>query len=169
MKNFLILLFLSIGLMANAQVKKANLRASGLTCAMCSKAVFKSLSDVPFVEKIQVDIQQSTYEVFFKEGTPVNFDALSKAVTDAGFSVNQLKVTSNFNGVKVQKGTKVELGNQTLQFINAADQTLTGEKTFTLIDKSFVSAQQFKKYKLTVGKAYETGFTDGKRVYHAVL
>lgn len=155
--------------MANAQVKKANLRASGLTCAMCSKAVFKSLSDVPFVEKIQVDIQQSTYEVFFKEGTPVNFDALSKAVIDAGFSVDQLKVTSNFNGVKVQKGAKVELGNQTLQFINAADQTLTGEKTFTLIDKSFVSAQQFKKYKLTAGKAYETGFTDGKRVYHAVL
>ncbi len=169
MKNFLILLFLSIGLMANAQVKKANLRASGLTCAMCSKAVFKSLSDVPFVEKIQVDIQQSTYEVFFKEGTPVNFDALSKAVIDAGFSVDQLKVTSNFNGVKVQKGAKVELGNQTLQFINAADQTLTGEKTFTLIDKSFVSAQQFKKYKLTAGKSYETGFTDGKRVYHAVL
>jgi len=169
MKNFLILLFLSIGLMANAQVKKANLRASGLTCAMCSKAVFKSLSDVPFVEKIQVDIQQSTYEVFFKEGTPVNFDALSKAVIDAGFSVDQLKVTSNFNGVKVQKGAKVELGNQTLQFINAVDQTLTGEKTFTLIDKSFVSAQQFKKYKLTAGKSYETGFTDGKRVYHAVL
>jgi len=169
MKKLFIFLLLSVAITAQAQVKKANLRASGLTCAMCSKAVFKSLSDVPFVEKIQVDIQQSTYEVFFKENMPVNFDALSKAVIDAGFSVDQLKVTSQFNGVKVQKGVQVALGNQLLQFINANEQTLTGEKTFTLIDKSFVSSQQFKKYKLTAGKTYETGFADGKRVYHAIL
>jgi copper chaperone CopZ len=169
MKKIFILIFLSVGLLTNAQVKKVNLRASGLTCAMCSKAVFKSLSDVPFVEKIQVDIQQSTYEVFFKEGAAISFDALSKAVIDAGFSVDQLKVTSNFNALKLQKDAKVELDNQTLQFINANDQTLNGEKTFTLIDKSFVSAQQFKKYKLTAGKTYETGFAGGKRVYHAIL
>lgn len=155
--------------MANAQIKKANLRASGLTCAMCSKAVFKSLSDVAFVEKIEVDIQKSTYEVFFKEGAAINFDALSKAVIDAGFSVDQLRITSNFNGLKVQKGVKVELANQTVQFINGNEQTLNGEKTFTLIDKSFVSSQQFKKYKQTAGKTYETGFADGKRVYHAIL
>lgn len=67
MKKLLILLLLGMGTLANAQVKKVNLRASGLTCAMCSKAVFKSLSDIPFVEKIQVDIQQSTYEVFLKK------------------------------------------------------------------------------------------------------
>lgn len=169
MKKLFILFFLSIGLITNAQVKKAHLRASGLTCAMCSKAVFKSLSDVPFVEKVGVDIQQSTYEVFFKEGASISFDALSKAVIDAGFSVDQLKVTSNFNGLKVQKGAAITLGNQALQFINANDQTLNGEQTFTLIDKSFVSSQQFKKYKLTAGKTYETGFTNGKRVYHAIL
>ena len=157
------------GILANAQVKKVNLRASGLTCAMCSKAVFKSLSGIPFVEKIQVDIQQSTYEIFFKEGQPLNFDALSKAVVDAGFSVDQLKVTSSFNGLKVQKDGKIDLGNQSIQFINASDQTLTGEKTFKLIDKSFVSTQEFKKYKLTAGKDYLAGMVNGKRVYHAVL
>ena len=168
-KIFFFFLFLSIGLLSNAQVKKAYLRASGLTCAMCSKAVYKSLSAIPFVEKIDVDIQKSTYDISFKSGIGVDFDALSRAVVDAGFSVAQLKVTSSFNGIKVQKGTKVELGNQALQFINATDQTLDGEKTFTLIDKNFVSAQEFKKYKLTAGKTYETGFADGKRIYHATL
>lgn len=69
----------------------------------------------------------------------------------------------------MQKGANIELGNQTLQFINASDQILNGEKTFTLIDKGFVSVQQFKKYKLTAGKAYEKGFADGKRIYHAIL
>ncbi len=169
MKKFFLIICISIGLIANAQVKKADLRASGLTCAMCSKAVFKSLSDVPFVEKIQVDIQKSTYEIFFKNGSAISFDALSKAVVDAGFSVDELKIISNFNGLKIQKDAKVELGNQVLLFINANGQTLSGEKTFTLIDKNFVSAKEFKKYKLTEGKTYEKGFANGKRVYHAVL
>eukprot|EP00611_Tribonema_gayanum_P018880 TRINITY_DN3215_c0_g1_i1.p2 TRINITY_DN3215_c0_g1~~TRINITY_DN3215_c0_g1_i1.p2 ORF type:complete len:118 (+),score=6.00 TRINITY_DN3215_c0_g1_i1:755-1108(+) len=110
------------------------------------------------LKKIQVDIQQSTYEVFFKEGVAISFDALSKAVIDAGFSVDQLKVTSNFNALKLQKDAKVELGNQTLQFINANDQTLNGEKTFTLIDKSFVSAQQFKKIQIDGGKNLRNRF-----------
>lgn len=169
MKKYLLFLFIISAITTSAQVKKVNLRASGLTCAMCSKAVFKSLSDVPFVDKIQVDIQKSTYEIYFKDNKTVEFDALSKAVTDAGFSVDELIVTSNFDGIKLQKGTKVQLGNQTLQFINSNDQTLKGEKAFRLIDKKFVSAKQFKEYKLTAGKAYATGFLDGKRVYHAVL
>ena len=169
MKKILFLLFITIGLFANAQVKKADLRASGLTCAMCSKAVYKSLSAISFVDKINVDIQKSTYEIIFKSGIDVDFDALSRAVVDAGFSVAQLQITSVFNGVKAQKGAKIELGDKTIQFINGADQLLSGEKKFTLVDKNFVSAKEFKKYSLTAGKTYESGFADGKRVYHAVL
>lgn len=169
MKKLIFLLFIVISITTNAQVKKADLRAGGLTCAMCSKAVYKSLSAIPFVDKINVDIQKSTYEIIFKSGIGIDFDALSRAVVDAGFSVAQLQVTSVFNGVKAQKGAKIELGDKTIQFINGTDQLLNGEKTFTIVDKNFVSAKEFKKYSQTAGKTYESGFADGKRVYHAVL
>lgn len=169
MKKILFLLFISFGLLANAQFKKANLRASGLTCAMCSKAVYKSLSSIAFVEKINVDIQKSTYEIVFKTGMGVDFDALSRAVVDAGFSVAQLQVTSVFNGIKAKKGAQVEVDGKMIQFINGNDQLLNGEKTFSIVDKNFVSAKEFKKYSASAGKTYESGFAEGKRVYHAIL
>lgn len=169
MKKIFFLLFISFGLLANAQFKKADLRASGLTCAMCSKAVYKSLSSISFVEKINVDIQKSTYEIVFKSGMRVDFDALSRAVVDAGFSVAQLQVTSVFNGVKAKKGAQIEVDGKTIQFINGNDQLLNGEKTFSIVDKNFVSAKEFKKYSASAGKTYESGFADGKRVYHAIL
>lgn len=169
MKKIFFLLFISLGLLANAQIKKADLRASGLTCAMCSKAVYKSLSSIAFVEKINVDIQKSTYEIVFKSGMGVDFDALSRAVVDAGFSVAQLQVTSVFNGIKAKKGAQIELDGKTIQFINGNDQLLNGEKTFSIVDKNFVSAKEFKKYSASAGKTYESGFADGKRVYHAIL
>lgn len=154
---------------ANAQIKKADLRASGLTCAMCSKAVYKSLSQLSFIDKIDVNIENSTYAITFKEGLSSDLDALSRAVVDAGFSVDQLKVTTDFNGVKLQKGTKLSIGNETFQFLNGSDVPLSGEKTFTVVDKNFVSPKAFKKYSQTAGKTYQQGFENGKRVYHAML
>lgn len=160
---------LTISLVTQAQVKKANLKASGLTCAMCSKAVYKSLTSVPFVDKVEADIEKSTYDISFKPGLSIDFDALSRAVVDAGFSVAVLKVTSSFTGVRIQKGSQVSVGNVPVQFIEAAEQTLNGDKTFTLIDKNFVSAKEFKMYSQKAGSAYKTGYAEGKRIYHAVL
>ena len=71
----------------NAQFTKANLKASGLTCAMCSKAVKVALEKVSFVQEVKVDIKNQEYAIVFKEGNPVDFDALSKAVEDAGFQL----------------------------------------------------------------------------------
>ena len=101
MKKFFVSLALIILVSAvHAQFTKASLQASGLTCAMCSKAVKVALEKVPFVQEVKVDIKNQQYNMVFKEGSNVDFDALSKAVDDAGFSVASLKATGNFNNVK---------------------------------------------------------------------
>ena len=41
---------------ASAQVQKVNLQASGLTCAMCSKAIYKAVSAISFVDTVFVNI-----------------------------------------------------------------------------------------------------------------
>src|SRR6059058_3163365 len=86
-----------MGLNAHAQVEKVSLQASGLTCSMCSKAVYNALAKVPFVNKVDVDIKDQRYDISFKDGATVDFDALSKAVSDAGFSVAKFTVTANLN------------------------------------------------------------------------
>jgi copper chaperone CopZ len=73
-----------------ADIKKVTLVASGLTCSMCSKAIFKALSKLDFVEEVKVDIEQSKFVLTFKSGKTVVIDQIKSAVADAGFSVQSL-------------------------------------------------------------------------------
>ncbi len=72
------------------EIKKVTLVASGLTCSMCSKAIFKALSKLDFVEEVKVDIEKSMYILAFKTGKKVEIDQIKLAVTDAGFGVQSL-------------------------------------------------------------------------------
>ena len=95
-----VLLFLAIAFVAlpsNAQFSKAELQATGLTCAMCSNAINKALQAVPFVQSVRSDIKNSSFKITFKENQAVDIDALKQAVEDAGFSVGGLKLTGNFS------------------------------------------------------------------------
>jgi copper chaperone CopZ len=167
-------------LTAQAQVTKASLQASGLTCSMCSKAVYQALSAVPFVEKVQVDIKNQQYNLTFKPGTTVDFDALSKAVQDAGFSVAALRVTAHVDSLMAQKDTHVQIGSQYFHFLNASGQSLSGEATFNIVDKDFVTAKEFKKWSaaskmacVKTGRAANCCAKDGlaanAHVYHVII
>lgn len=146
MKKLVTLLLVAIGLNATAQINKVSLQASGLTCSMCSKAVKSALEEVGFVEKVQVDIKNQQYNLTFKQSQTVDFDALNKAVQDAGFSVASLKVTANVSSQKLQKDEHLKIGGQNFHFLNAANQTVNGEISFSVVDKNFVPAKEFKKY-----------------------
>ena len=71
MKKIFLLLICCWTISANAQVQKVNLQASGLTCAMCSKAIYKAVSAISFVDTVLVNIEASTYDIRFdNETTP---------------------------------------------------------------------------------------------------
>jgi len=67
MKYCFTIVLIASFLMSSAQIKSAKLQASGLTCAMCSRAVYKALMQIPSVDKIDVNIQNSTYSINFKK------------------------------------------------------------------------------------------------------
>lgn len=71
-------------------IKKVTLMASGLTCSMCSKAIFTALTKLDFVEEVKVDIEKSMYVLTFKTGKKVELDLIRLAVTGAGFGVQSL-------------------------------------------------------------------------------
>jgi copper chaperone CopZ len=146
MKKIFFGLLMVIGMTANAQFSKVSLQASGLTCSMCSKAVKNALEKVPFVNDVKVDIKNQQYNLTFKQDQSIDFDAIGKAVEDAGFSVATMKVTASVSNVQVKKDDHLQIGQHTFHFLNSAGQSLNGDVTFSLVDKSFVSAKEFKKY-----------------------
>jgi copper chaperone CopZ len=181
MKTLLIALALiGVQFTASAQYKKASLQAAGLTCAMCSNATLKALKTLPFIDKIETDLNTTTFILLFKPNSTVNLDQIKAKVEGAGFSVAKLTVTANFDKVKVENDTHIPFAGQTLHFMNVKAQTLQGDKDITVIDKDFVTAKSFKQYSTqTKMSCYKTGVMEdcckpenksaGKRVYHVTI
>jgi len=164
---------------ANAQVTKAKLTASGLTCSMCSKAIYEALQKVSTIESVKANIKESSYSIVFKKDAAVNPDEIKKVVEDAGFFVARLELTMNFDNVEIKNDEHVFADGLNLHFLNVQPQTLSGEKVVTLLDKNFESAKEYKKYaQYTTMKCFTTGVMEdccnnknvaGKRIYHVTI
>ncbi|MDB5193682.1 MAG: heavy-metal-associated protein [Segetibacter sp.] len=180
MKKLFVIIASLLVIQAQAQYKQAKLQASGLTCSMCSNAIYKSLKKLPFAGKISTNIKESTFTIDFKDGHNVSFDAMKKAVEDAGFSVSNLNVTAKFDNVNVSHDAHIALGGQSLHFLNIKNQILTGDKTFQVVDKKFVNDKVYKKYAAaTKMECVKTGVmqscctknasTGSNRIYHVTI
>jgi copper chaperone CopZ len=180
MKIIIAILFLGLGFGASAQITKASLQASGLTCSMCSKAVKEALEEIPFVEKVQVDIKNQRYNLSFKKDAEAEPDVLSKAVEDAGFSVASLQVTALVNDQTLDKDDHIRIGNKYFHFLNGSGKKLQDNVTFSLVDKGFVSDKENRKHSaLSKMPCVKTGRTascctseevpGGSRVYHVII
>lgn len=145
MKNIFLLLAISISMVTKAQVTKVSLQASGLTCSMCSNAINKALKSLEFVDKVDADIKNYTFEVSFKEGSHVDFDKMRKKVEDAGFSVSGFVATIYFDNVHIKANQPVTIGNNALLFAELKDLSLNGVKQVRLLDKGFVSSKEYKR------------------------
>jgi copper chaperone CopZ len=180
MKYVLGTMLLLLTYSGHAQFTAATLRASGLTCAMCSKAVFNALTGVPYVEKVQPDIQASTYQITFRSGAHVDPDLLARAVTDAGFSVAKLEMAGDFPETAITKDSHITLNSQVFHFVQSSSKVIKGKQTIRLIDKMFLSAKDHKNYaRLTTMACFATGTRQSccppagnaisTRIYHVIL
>ena len=177
---FLLAVITGFFLNSHAQFSKADLQATGLTCAMCNNAINKALLKLPYISTVHSDIRNSSFHIVFKEGQEADIDGIKKAVEDAGFSVGNLKLTGNFNELKVGKDAHVKVGNEVFHFLDTPDQVLNGEKTIQVVDKGFLTAKQYKKFSATsdmpclhTGKSASCCLKDGisadTRIYHVTI
>lgn len=155
LKIFILGLILGTGT-AHAQFTKAELQVSGLTCSMCSKATEKALRTLEFVGDIKTDLNRNVFLITFKNGSPVNLDRISKKVQNAGFSVNSLKATFNFNGIKLSSNSFSYSGD-TYLVVNGLNKPLTGPVAVTVVDKGFAPSSVYKKYAGQTPEGVKTG------------
>ncbi len=180
MKKLLVCCCLVLSFSVQAQVTKVFLQASGLTCSMCSRAIYKSLTTLNFVDSVEANIKNSTFDVKIKPGFAADFDQLKQMVEDAGFSVTSFLAVVQFNNVKTATDDHVLVDGRNLHFLNIRQQVLNGSKTIRVLDKGFVSSKEFKKNKaFTKMKCYDTGtvgdcctqsgLPQGARIYHVTI
>lgn len=179
-KIILIMLVSLLALSGFAQFSSANLQASGLTCALCSRAINKSLAQLPFVASVTADIKTSSFLVVFKKNTEPDIDALRRGVEDAGFSVAKLQITGLFKKLSVKNDTHLVINGRIFHFLHINQQELDGVKELTVVDKNFLLPKEFKKYAsasvmtcVQSGKAEncckKEGVAANSRIYHVTI
>jgi copper chaperone CopZ len=144
-KIFFIIALLNLGLCSSAQIKKASLQASGLTCAMCAKSVYTSLTSLSFVESVDTDLNASAFEIKFKDGQHIDPEAIRKKVEDAGFSVSKLHLEFDASNHKIEHDTHLKVGNSFYHFVNVKSKEYNGPITLHVIDKEYLSSKDHKK------------------------
>lgn len=70
---------------SSAQITKAEIIATGLTCSMCSNAINKQLKSLSEVDSVATDLNTNTFTVFFKNNNTVQPRTLKESVEKAGF------------------------------------------------------------------------------------
>ena len=136
--NIIYILLVSIVLLAstkaNAQISKAEIRATGLTCSMCSNAINKQLKSLPEVVNVETDLNTNTFTVTLKEGNTLSPKVFKDKVEKAGFFIGSLILTTKSETIK--QGAYV--------LVNKASSNNT-EVQIQVLDKGYVTEKEFKK------------------------
>ena len=166
MKKILILsVILLVSGLANAQIIKAKLTATGLTCSMCSKATYKQLTSIPEVKKVEPDLNNTAFILFFKNGSSVNISNIKEKVEDAGFAVGELVLVFNFKNQLAENNKTFTLDNTIYTFIDTKTGNLAGEVKVKILDKGYVVEKEYKKLSKMI-KQYPSYATVSKNSYH---
>jgi copper chaperone CopZ len=119
----------------NAQIKSAEVLASGLTCSMCSKAIFKALSQLDFVDTVKVNIETSVYQLSFKKDSAVKIEGIRDAVYDAGFAIAKLSITADWKDKTALKDLVFnDLGYQ-FKWQTKVNKTLSSHQKVVIVNK----------------------------------
>lgn len=150
---------------AEAQITRAELTATGLTCSMCSRATYKQLTSIPEVEKVETDLNKTAFILQFKKGSKVNIGDLKAKVEAAGFSVGELVVVFNFKNQQAANNSSFTQDNISYTFMDTKNAVLTGDVKVKILDKGFVVEKEYKKL-LKMAKQYPTYASANNNAYH---
>jgi Cu+-exporting ATPase len=139
--------------MANTK-KKAELKVSGMTCAMCSSTIEKSLANLPGVFKAQVNLGNELASVEY-DPTQVKLVDLEKAVTDVGYGTINEKVILRIGGMTCATCERtVTEALQRLDGIVNVSVNLATEKATVTYNQRMVSLADIKKAVEDAGYQY---------------
>jgi len=166
MKKILtITLLLFISIIANSQIVRAELTATGLTCSMCSKATYNQLISLSEVEKVETDLNNTAFIIHFKSNTHVTISNLKKKVEDAGFAIGELIVLFKLDNQIAENNTSFVIDNNTYTFMDTKSSTLNGEVKLKILDKGYVVDKEFKKLSNMI-RQYPSYVGTNNNTYH---
>ncbi|MBC5862397.1 heavy-metal-associated domain-containing protein [Flavobacterium turcicum] len=137
-------LFVLAVVQGNAQISKAEIVATGLTCSMCSNAINKQLKSMPEVESVSTDLNTNTFTVQLKANNTLTPKALKNSIEKTGFFIGSLVLTVDLGAVNGQENEKVQNQSGTYVFVERGKKS-AGSLQIQVLNEGFVTKKEFKK------------------------
>lgn len=152
-KFIYLIIALTLSTLGNAQISKAEIRATGLTCSMCSNAINKQLQSLQEVENVDIDLNTNTFIVTLKKGNSVTPVVLKQQVEKAGFFVGSLVLSVDSKSLN--------------NYINVEKSKIpnSGKIQIQILDKGFVTDKEFKKLSKKY-KEFASYLANNQKDYH---
>lgn len=145
---------LMFSMKSNAQISKAEIRATGLTCSMCSNAINKQLKSLPEVVNVETDLNTNTFTITLKEGNELSPKVFKEKVEKAGFFIGSLVVTAK----------PETIAKNSYILVNDRPNNVT-EIQFQVVDKGYVTEKEYKKLSKSY-KNFETYASNNEDDFH---
>ncbi|WP_026978369.1 heavy-metal-associated domain-containing protein [Flavobacterium tegetincola] len=143
--SVLVLLMALISISSQAQIAKAEIQATGLTCSMCSNAINKQLKSLAEVENVEIDLNSNTFTVTLKANNNVNPDFFKENVEKAGFFIGSLVLT--VEPKTIAQKPYVVLDGKTKSArpieVQVLDKGYVTDKTFKKLSKSYKNSTTY--------------------------
>jgi copper chaperone CopZ len=150
-------LVLLCGFTSLAQMQKAEIKATGLTCSMCSNAINKQLKAMSGVNTVTTDLNTNSFFVAFENNNTITPKMLKDAVEKAGFFIGSLELTLSAADLKKKESSYVLLD----EFVS----NNTVDTKVKVYDKGYVTQKEFKKMQKEFSKI-ATYALDNEEDYH---
>ena len=164
MKNFqyfAVAIVLLISTSIQAQINKSEIIATGLTCSMCSNAIYKQLQTLSSVAEIDTDLNTNTFTVTAKNNQTLDPIQLKDAVEKAGFFVGSMMVY--VDGSKLSK-QELTLNGNNLVFLDKVPATHKDHK-MQVVDAGFVTSKQLKKNEKAFSSIMDFSNSKDKKIF----
>jgi len=140
--------------MTGKNSKKAELKISGMTCAMCVKTIESSLMGLEDVAKADVNLGTETATIEY-DPSKLKIADLEKAVTDVGYEVVNEKATLKIGGMTCAMCVQtIENTLNELDGVTEANVNLGAEKAYVTYNPKMTSITDMKKAIENVGYQY---------------
>lgn len=135
LKIIVALLLLVNGTSIQAQIIKAEIRATGLTCSMCSNAINKQLKTLPQVANVETDLNTNTFTVTLSKDNNLTPNVFKEKVEKAGFFIGSLIITVP---------STIVTNSNAYVFVEK-ENTTADQVQIKILDKGYVTEKEYKK------------------------
>jgi mercuric ion binding protein len=74
-----------------ASARTIEMEVNGLVCAFCAQGIEKALKEIPATETVFVSLEHRVVAIDLKEGADIDDATLRTAITDAGYTVVDIR------------------------------------------------------------------------------